>query len=109
MSDPSLEDIAFVLAPSFTAASIANFTAPGSLQKPSYDLSSKPYVPGYIGLNDIKRNDYMNVIIHSLLHVAPPSKLPSVVQLPRQTVRIVEAVCGSCQESVEFEAVQESS
>lgn len=71
MSDPSLEDIAFVLAPSFTAASIANFTAPGSLQKPSYDLSSKPYVPGYIGLNDIKRNDYMNVIIHSLLHVAP--------------------------------------
>jgi U4/U6.U5 tri-snRNP-associated protein 2 len=26
-------------------------------------------MPGYIGLNNIKRNDYLNVIIHALLHV----------------------------------------
>ena len=71
MSDPSLEDISFVLAPSFSKASIANLSAPAHLAKPSYDLSNKPYIPGYIGLNNIKRNDYMNVIIHSLLHVAP--------------------------------------
>lgn len=71
VSDPSLEDISFVLAPSFSKASIANLYAPAHLLKPSYDLSSKPYIPGYIGLNNIKRNDYMNVIIHSLLHVSP--------------------------------------
>ncbi|CCM03771.1 uncharacterized protein FIBRA_05918 [Fibroporia radiculosa] len=71
VSDPSLEDISFVLAPSFTSASIEGLSSPSFIQKPSYDLSSKPYIPGYIGLNDIKRNDYMNVIIHSLLHVQP--------------------------------------
>lgn len=71
VSDPSLEDIAFVLAPSFSPASTKSLSSPSHIQKPSYDLSSKPYIPGYIGLNDIKRNDYMNVIIHSLLHVAP--------------------------------------
>ncbi|OSX67018.1 hypothetical protein POSPLADRAFT_1175755 [Postia placenta MAD-698-R-SB12] len=71
VSDPSLEDIAFVLGPSFNRASIEGLSSPSHTQKPSYDLSSKPYIPGYIGLNDIKRNDYMNVIIHSLLHVPP--------------------------------------
>ncbi|KAK7686578.1 hypothetical protein QCA50_010178 [Cerrena zonata] len=69
--DPSLEDIAFVLAPTFTKASIAHLSTPAILNRPSYDLSSKLYIPGYIGLNDIKRNDYMNVVIHSLLHVQP--------------------------------------
>lgn len=69
--DPSLEDIAFVLAPTFNKSSIAYLSTPAILNKPSYDLSSRPYIPGYIGLNDIKRNDYMNVVIHSLLHVQP--------------------------------------
>ncbi|KAI0718888.1 spindle pole body protein [Cerioporus squamosus] len=71
VSDPSLEDIAFVLVPSFTPAAVSILSTPAHLQKPSYDLSNKPYLPGYIGLNNIKRNDYMNVIIHSLLHVPP--------------------------------------
>ena len=39
--------------------------------KISYDLSRNPYVPGFIGLNNIKKNDHMNVIIHTLLHVSP--------------------------------------
>ncbi|KAH9004168.1 spindle pole body protein [Lactarius hatsudake] len=71
VSDPSLEDIAFVLSPSFSPSGIASLSTGAHLSKPSYDLSSKPYTPGYVGLNDIKRNDYMNVIIHSLLHVPP--------------------------------------
>lgn len=71
VSDPSLEDISFVLSPTFTQASTSTLSTPIHLQKPSYDLSNKSYVPGYIGLNNIKRNDYLNVVIHSLLHVAP--------------------------------------
>ncbi|KAI0361116.1 cysteine proteinase [Trametes cingulata] len=71
VSDPSLEDIAFVLSPTFTPASISTLSTAAHLQRPSYDLSNKPYIPGYIGLNNIKRNDYMNVVIHSLLHVSP--------------------------------------
>ncbi|KAG1793867.1 uncharacterized protein HD556DRAFT_1372043 [Suillus plorans] len=71
VSDPSLEDISFVLNPSFTKVSISTLSSPSHLLKPSYDLSSKPYLSGYIGLNNIKRNDHMNVIIHSLLHIPP--------------------------------------
>ncbi|KAG0707555.1 cysteine proteinase [Suillus ampliporus] len=71
VSDPSLEDISFVLNPSFTKASASTLSSPSHLLKPSYDLSSKPYLSGYIGLNNIKRNDHMNVIIHSLLHIPP--------------------------------------
>jgi U4/U6.U5 tri-snRNP-associated protein 2 len=71
VSDPSLEDIAFVLDPSFTRGSLAGLSTPTLLSKPSFDLSGKSYLPGYIGLNNIKRNDYMNVIVHCLLHVTP--------------------------------------
>jgi U4/U6.U5 tri-snRNP-associated protein 2 len=35
----------------------------------AFDLSNTPYTPGYVGLNNIKANDYLNVIIHALLHV----------------------------------------
>ena len=56
VSDPSLEDISFVLAPAFSKTSIANLSAPSHLAKPSYDLSGKAYIPGYIGLNNIKYN-----------------------------------------------------
>lgn len=71
VSDPSLEDISFVLAPTFSKASIATLSTPAHLLKPSYDLTSKPYLPGYVGLNNIKHNDHMNVIIHALLHIPP--------------------------------------
>ncbi|TFK56513.1 cysteine proteinase [Heliocybe sulcata] len=71
VSDPSLEDIAFYLKPSFTPASTSQLSTPAHLTKLSYDLSSKPYLPGYVGLNNIKRHDHMNVIIHTLLHVPP--------------------------------------
>ncbi|KAK7063846.1 putative mRNA-splicing protein ubp10 [Favolaschia claudopus] len=71
VSDPSLDDISFVLAPSFSPNSIANLSSPAHLTKPSYDLTNKPYLPGYVGLNNIKRNDHMNVIVHSLLHIPP--------------------------------------
>ncbi|RDB29431.1 putative mRNA-splicing protein ubp10 [Hypsizygus marmoreus] len=71
VSDPSLEDISYVLAPTFSRSSVATLSTPAHLVKPSYDLASKAYLPGYIGLNNIKRNDHMNVIIHSLLHVPP--------------------------------------
>ncbi|KAJ7292884.1 hypothetical protein C8J57DRAFT_1550450 [Mycena rebaudengoi] len=71
VSDPSLDDISFVLAPTFSPTSIATLSSPAHLAKPSYDLANRVYLPGYVGLNNIKRNDHMNVIIHSLLHIPP--------------------------------------
>ncbi|KAG8997860.1 hypothetical protein FRB94_002909 [Tulasnella sp. JGI-2019a] len=69
--DPSLDDIAAVLAPVFTPAQVAELSSPSHIHKLSYDLSSKPYLPGFVGLNNIKRNDYLNVVIHVLAHITP--------------------------------------
>lgn len=71
VSDPSLEDISFVLSPTFNKVAITAFSSPSYPTKLSYDLANKAYLPGYVGLNNIKRNDHMNVVIHSLLHVRP--------------------------------------
>lgn len=69
--DPSLDDISAVLAPAFTKTQVAELRSPSHIHKLSYDLSSRPYLPGFVGLNNIKRNDYLNVVIHSLAHIAP--------------------------------------
>jgi U4/U6.U5 tri-snRNP-associated protein 2 len=69
VEDPSLSNIIHVLNPRFTPSQIASLNhLPSS---PASDLSSSPYLPGYIGLNNIKANDYQNVILHSLLHIPP--------------------------------------
>jgi U4/U6.U5 tri-snRNP-associated protein 2 len=39
--------------------------------KTSYDLNNKKYFPGFVGLNNIKANDYVNVIIQALAHIPP--------------------------------------
>lgn len=65
VSDPSLDDISRVLAPSFTKTSIKELSKPQT----AFDLLNTSYTPGYIGLNNIKANDYLNVVIHALLHV----------------------------------------
>ncbi|KDN35800.1 hypothetical protein RSAG8_11297, partial [Rhizoctonia solani AG-8 WAC10335] len=70
VSDPSLDDIKYVLSPRFTPAQIAKLRADPNVQT-SYDLLSRPYIPGYVGLQNIKRNDYLSVIVQALLHVSP--------------------------------------
>ncbi|CAE6522480.1 unnamed protein product [Rhizoctonia solani] len=70
VSDPSLDDIKYVLSPRFTPAQIAKLRTDPNTQM-SYDLLSRPYIPGYVGLQNIKRNDYLSVIVQALLHVPP--------------------------------------
>ncbi|GJJ15259.1 hypothetical protein Clacol_009535 [Clathrus columnatus] len=87
VSDPSLLDIVAVLSPKFTLKDIKQLDRPSHFTHSSFDLSNNSYIPGFIGLNNIKRHDHINVIIHMLLHVPPlrnflllyPSKLQ---QLP---------------------------
>lgn len=38
---------------------------------PAYDLNEKPYYPGFVGLNNMKFNSYMNAVIQLVLHVPP--------------------------------------
>ena len=60
-----------MLSPKFTKTNVDQLSSRSVSLKTSYDLTQNPYLPGFIGLNNIKKNDHMNVIIHALLHVAP--------------------------------------
>ncbi|KAB5575837.1 hypothetical protein GE09DRAFT_1023955 [Coniochaeta sp. 2T2.1] len=64
----SLDDIKFVSDPRYTRHEVMAFDR---TPRTSWTLSGKPYVPGFVGMNNIKENDYVNVIVQALSHVAP--------------------------------------
>ncbi|XP_043212765.1 U4/U6.U5 tri-snRNP-associated protein 2-like isoform X2 [Amphibalanus amphitrite] len=66
--DSSLEDIKYVLNPTFERSAIARLDTQESLSR-AYDGSN--YLPGTVGLNNIKANDYCNVIFQALSNVVP--------------------------------------
>jgi U4/U6.U5 tri-snRNP-associated protein 2 len=69
----SLDDIKFVLDPRLPKSAVLALDRPlPSGETPeTFDLEGKKYVPGYVGMNNIKANDYFNVIIQALSHVSP--------------------------------------
>ena len=64
----SLDDIKFNVDPRFTPREVQ---ALDRERKPSWDLQGRKYIPGFVGLNNIKANDYFNVIVQALAHVPP--------------------------------------
>ena len=64
----SLDDIKFVVDPRLTRNEVARLDKE---QKTAWDLSGRKYIPGFVGMNNIKANDYFNVIVHALAHVVP--------------------------------------
>ncbi|KAI8824024.1 uncharacterized protein EV422DRAFT_608931 [Fimicolochytrium jonesii] len=68
VTEASLTDIKDVLKPSFTREQVARLD---KVNPYAYDLNNKRYLPGFVGLNNIKANDYLNVIVQALAHVEP--------------------------------------
>ena len=66
--DNSLNDVGAVLKPTFTPDQIEVLDEKSLV---NIDLSGKRYVPGFLGLNNIKANDYANVVVHAFVHVPP--------------------------------------
>jgi len=64
----SLDDIKVVVDPRFTACEVR---ALDSRRDASWDLAGKKYTPGFVGLNNIKANDYLNVVCQALAHITP--------------------------------------
>lgn len=64
----SLEDIKFVSDPTYTKAQVM---AMDREEKTAWALGDKKYIPGFIGMNNIKDNDYFNVVVQALSHVPP--------------------------------------
>ncbi|KAK6612830.1 ubiquitin carboxyl-terminal hydrolase [Botrytis cinerea] len=68
VKNKSLDDIKFVSDPTYTKEQVM---AMDREAKTSWTLSGKEYIPGFVGMNNIKDNDYFNVVIQALSHVPP--------------------------------------
>ncbi|KAI9140270.1 hypothetical protein BKA69DRAFT_1109784 [Paraphysoderma sedebokerense] len=68
VKDSSLDDIKYVINPVFKKDKVTKIDYNTAF---SLDLNDKKYLPGFIGLNNIKCNDYINVIIQMLVHIPP--------------------------------------
>ncbi|CAH8638272.1 unnamed protein product [Heterobilharzia americana] len=66
--DGSLEDITYLLNPTFTASEISALDVNSKMVRAYNGLT---YYPGVVGLNNIKANDYCNVILQMLSHISP--------------------------------------
>lgn len=68
VQNKSLDDIKYVVDPKFTEEDVKKLD---KVPTESLDLANKRYRPGFIGMNNIKANDYLNVVVQTLSHVAP--------------------------------------
>ncbi|KAJ5896166.1 mRNA-splicing protein ubp10 [Penicillium subrubescens] len=64
----SLEDIKYVVDPVFTKSEVVKLDKE---VHDAWDLSGTRYRPGFVGMNNIKANDYLNVVVQLLAHVHP--------------------------------------
>ena len=68
VKNKSLEDIKFVSDPTYTKEQVV---AMDRQQLTAWTLDGKEYTPGFVGMNNIKENDYFNVVLQALSHVPP--------------------------------------
>lgn len=68
ISDPSLDDIRHVLYPRFNKEQVLRLD---KSKQWSRALDGSDYLPGMVGLNNIKETDFVNVTIQSLMRVTP--------------------------------------
>jgi len=66
--DQSLGDIQRALDPQFAGSQVANLDSEAVLRKDVFGVS---YLPGNVGLNNLKMTDYVNVVLQALCHVKP--------------------------------------
>ncbi|KAL2244993.1 U4/U6.U5 tri-snRNP-associated protein 2 [Sesamum indicum] len=66
--DPSLDDIRHVLNPRFSREQVEHLDRN---RQWSRALDGSDYLPGMVGLNNIKETDFVNVTIQSLMRVTP--------------------------------------
>uniref|UniRef100_A0A7S0T9X4 Ubiquitinyl hydrolase 1 n=1 Tax=Pseudo-nitzschia delicatissima TaxID=44447 RepID=A0A7S0T9X4_9STRA len=68
IKDPSLTDISAALHPTYTEDEIRKIDSNTALAR---DLFGRRYLPGFIGLNNLSKTDYISSTIQALAHVRP--------------------------------------
>ncbi|RMX73402.1 hypothetical protein D0869_13642 [Hortaea werneckii] len=75
VKNKSLDDIKYVVDPKFSPEEVKSIdrrkAGEEEGRRESWDLWGKKYVPGFVGMNNIKANDYLNVVVQALAHVPP--------------------------------------
>ena len=66
--DSSLDDCKRCLKPTFLPAEIASLDHSTLLAR---DVHGVAYLPGFVGLNNLTKTDYVNVTLHALSHITP--------------------------------------
>ncbi|KAK5212357.1 Ubiquitin carboxyl-terminal hydrolase 10 [Exophiala xenobiotica] len=79
VQNKSLDDIKYVVDPKFTEGEVRKLDKDPRL---STDLSNKKYRPGFIA------NDYLNVVVQALAHVAPIRNFFLLHQFPQTTPQL---------------------
>lgn len=73
MVERSLDDIRYVLDPSFSAAEVAALDRDVNWARA---LDGSEYMPGLLGLNNMKANDYANVAVQVCTGIRGPQPCP---------------------------------
>lgn len=68
VTSSTLDDVKYVADPVYTKSQVLKLDKTTDI---AYDLLHNSYRPGYIGMNNIKENDYANVVVQALVHVPP--------------------------------------
>jgi U4/U6.U5 tri-snRNP-associated protein 2 len=68
VQDSSLLDVQRCLSPRYALEEIALLNSSTHLARDVYGTS---YLPGFVGLNNLARTDYLNALLHALAHVSP--------------------------------------
>ena len=66
----SLDDIKYVADPRYSKKEVVDLDRVDRSQS-CWTLGGKSYTPGFVGMNNIKDNDYFNVVVQALSHVSP--------------------------------------
>ncbi|KAG8525472.1 uncharacterized protein KY384_009116 [Bacidia gigantensis] len=64
----SLDDVKFQVDPRLAKQEVTQLDRE---IKTAWDLAGKQYRPGFVGMNNIKANDYFNAVIQALAHITP--------------------------------------
>ncbi|PNY26913.1 mRNA-splicing protein ubp10 [Tolypocladium capitatum] len=64
----ALDDIKYVSDPRYAKREVMELDR---ADRKSWALGGKQYTPGFVGMNNIKENDYLNVVVQALSHVPP--------------------------------------
>ncbi|KAH8428700.1 ubiquitin carboxyl-terminal hydrolase family protein [Aspergillus melleus] len=68
VQNKSLEDIKYVVDPYYSKEEVSKLDKE---VHDAFDLAGARYRPGFVGMNNIKANDYLNVVVQLLAHVFP--------------------------------------